>query len=78
MSRAAQALISAFGELEPADKAEVIAELLRQGALQPHGLPDDQDLAAAANDVFLAYDREELRGFVRGIDTRVPRDDDRV
>jgi hypothetical protein len=59
MSRAAQALISAFGDLEPTDKAEVISELLRQAAQQPHDLPSDEEFVAAADGVFSAYDQEE-------------------
>jgi hypothetical protein len=59
MTRAAKKLLEEFDSLSDADRAEVAAEILRRLAFSPHGLPDDGDLTAAADHVFLQLDRRE-------------------
>lgn len=59
MTRAAKKLLEEFDSLSDADRAEVAAEVLRRLAFSPHGLPDDGDLTAAADQVFLELDRRE-------------------
>ena len=40
-------------------REEVLMEMLRRSALQPHGLPNDDDLVAAADRLFQEFDRRE-------------------
>jgi hypothetical protein len=59
MSRGAQAIIAALEELPPAEREEVVAELLRRVALSEHATPSDDELTAAADQVFQVLDRRE-------------------
>lgn len=59
MTQAAKKLLEEFEALQEADRAEVLAELLRRVALSPHDLPDPDDLVAAAEQIFVELDRRE-------------------
>jgi hypothetical protein len=59
MTHAAKKLLEEFEALQDADRAEVLAELLRRFALAPHDLPDSEDLTAAADRLFSELDRRE-------------------
>jgi hypothetical protein len=59
MTHAAKKLLEEFDALQDADRAEVLAELLRRVALAPHDLPDNEDLTAAADRLFSELDRRE-------------------
>ena len=59
MTQAAKKLLEEFDALQDADRAEVLAELLRRVALAPHDLPDVDDLTAAADRLFVELDRRE-------------------
>ena len=59
MTQAAKRLLDEFDTLQDADRAEVLAELLRRLALAPHDLPDEDDLTAAADRLFVELDRRE-------------------
>jgi hypothetical protein len=59
MTQAARKLLEEFDALEDADRAEVLAELLRRVALAPHDLPNADDLTAAAERPFIELDRRE-------------------
>lgn len=59
MSRSSEALLAAFDKLPPAEREEVVVELLRRVAMADHEGPSDDDLVAAADDVFIALDRRE-------------------
>lgn len=59
MTQAAKKLLEEFEALQAADRAEVLAELLRRVAFTPHDLPDDGDLTAAADRLFTELDRHE-------------------
>jgi hypothetical protein len=61
MTQAAKKLLEEFDALQEADRAEVLAELLRRVALAPHDLPNCDDLAATADQVFVELDRRENR-----------------
>ena len=59
MTRAAKTVIEAFDELGPQERKEVVLELLRRSALDPHEAPSDDDLVHAADQVFLELERHE-------------------
>ena len=59
MSEAARKLLHTLDSLPEADRREVIREVLRRVALAPHESPSDEDLLAAADEVFLDLDRGE-------------------
>lgn len=59
MTQAAKKLLEEFEALEAADRAEVLAELMRRVALAPHDLPGTDDLTAAADRLFVELDRRE-------------------
>jgi hypothetical protein len=59
MTQAAKKLLEEFEALQDADRAEVLAELLRRVALAPHDLPDDDELSTAADRLFTELDRRE-------------------
>lgn len=62
MSREAEAVIAAFDQLPPPQREEVVSELLRRVALSDHKTPSDDELVAAADQVFQALDRRENSG----------------
>jgi hypothetical protein len=59
MTQAAKKLLEEFDALQEADRAQVLAELLRRVALAPHDLPDSDDLVSAVDQIFLELDRRE-------------------
>jgi hypothetical protein len=59
MTRATQKLLDEFEALPNEDRAELVAELLRRAALAPHEVPTDDDLVAAADNLFAELDRQE-------------------
>ena len=59
MSQAAQKLLAEFDALPDQDRSEVVAELVRRIAFMPHELPQDEDLVAAADRLFVELDRRE-------------------
>jgi hypothetical protein len=62
MSRGAEAVIAAFDGLPAPEREEVVAELLRRVAQSDHAAPSDEELIAAADQVFQALDRREVSG----------------
>lgn len=62
MSRGAEAVLAALGELPPSEREEVVAELLRRVALADHSSPSDGELVSAADQVFQALDHRENSG----------------
>ena len=61
MSEAAKKLLHSLDSLSEADRREVIREVLRRVAQAPHESPSDEDLLAAADEVFLDLDRGESK-----------------
>ncbi len=59
MSRGAEAVLAALDGLPPTEQEEVVAALLRRVALSEHAAPSDEELVAAADQVFLSLDRRE-------------------
>ena len=59
MTQASKKLLDEFDTLPEQDRAELVAELLRRTAFAPHDLPQDDDLIAAANRLFVDLDRHE-------------------
>jgi hypothetical protein len=62
MSRGAEAIIAALDELPAPEREEVVSELLRRVALSDHRGPSDEELTAAADQVFQTLDRRETSG----------------
>jgi hypothetical protein len=62
MSRDAQAILAAFDQLPPAEREEVVSELLRRVAQSDHKSPSDDELVAAADEIFKDLDRRENSG----------------
>ena len=62
MSRGAEAVIAALDDLPEPEREEVVAELLRRVAQSDHPAPSDEELTAAADHLFQAYDRNENSG----------------
>ena len=62
MSRDAEAVLAAFDQLPPPDREAVVSELLRRLAASDHQAPSDDELVAAADQVFLAFDAREQSG----------------
>jgi hypothetical protein len=59
MSGGAKSVLDAFEQLPPAERDEVVAELLRRTATSVHESPSDDELVWAAYEVFLDLDRRE-------------------
>ena len=59
MTQTAKKLIAEFDRLPEQERAEVLSELLRRPALDPHEAPADGDLVAAADRLFVDFDRRE-------------------
>ena len=51
--------MSEYEALPEVERQELLAALLRRAAFEPHDLPSDDDLVAAADHVFLELDRRE-------------------
>ena len=59
MTQGARRLIEEFDALSEQERSEVLAELARRVALSPHDLPRDEDLLAAADQLFVELDQRE-------------------
>lgn len=59
MTEAVKQLVDQFDALPAQERQEALAELLRRAGSEPHDLPDDDDLIAAADVVFQELDRRE-------------------
>lgn len=59
MVEAVKQLVDQFDALPAPERQEALAELLRRARSEPHDLPDDDDLVAAADVVFQDMDRRE-------------------
>ena len=55
----AKRLLDTLDTLSEAERHEVFCEILRKTALSQHESPNDDDLIAAADEVFLSLDRSE-------------------
>ena len=61
MTQTAKKFVGEFEALPEADREEVLAELLRRAAAAPHDLPDQEDMIAAADQVFQELDRRQQK-----------------
>ena len=59
MTPVVEKLVAAVEALPQAQRHEVIAVLLRRAPTEPHDLPEDADLVAAADALFQELDRRE-------------------
>jgi hypothetical protein len=59
MTQAVKQLVHQFDALPEAERQEVLAELLRRARTEPHDLPSDDDLTAAADRLFQDLDKRE-------------------
>ena len=59
MTEAARHLLETFRDLSDVDKREVLTVLLREAIQVSHSAPSDDDLTAAADEVFLDLGRAE-------------------
>jgi len=59
MTQAAKKLLDEFDALSDRDRSELVAELVRRVTLASHDLPQDDDLVAVADRLFIELDRRE-------------------
>ena len=59
MSKIAKTLLDTFDALPDPERQEVTREILRRTVRAEYGPPDDEELLALADDVFLELDRGE-------------------
>jgi FixJ family two-component response regulator len=59
MIPAVENIMQEYDALPQPAREEVLTEMLRRAALQPHNLPNDDDLVAAADRLFQELDRRE-------------------
>ena len=59
MTQATLKLLDEFETLPDDDRAELVAELLRRTAFEPHDLPQHDDLVTSADRLFVELDRHE-------------------
>ena len=59
MTNAAQDFLRSFKALPPTDQHEVLVQLLREPIEASYETPSDDELVAAADFVFLEYDKAE-------------------
>lgn len=52
-------MLDEFDALPDRERSEVVAELARRVASSPQDLPQDEDLVAAADRLFVEFDRRE-------------------
>ena len=52
-------ILDSFEALPEAERKEVALEILKRTASSQHGLPEEAELVAAADAVFLELDRQE-------------------
>lgn len=62
MTERATKLLEVLDSLPESERRQVLVELVHRAALGEHDLPDEADLLAAADDVFLELDRRESQG----------------
>jgi hypothetical protein len=62
MTGTAATVLDAFESLPEADRQDVAVEILRRTAMREHEGPDDDELALAADRIFLELDRQESQG----------------
>lgn len=62
MSQGAKSVLAAFEQLPASEREEVVQELLRRSALEPHEGPGDEELVRTADGVLLGLDRRESQG----------------
>ena len=59
MTRATQQILADIEELPESERSALVAELARRVAATPHDLPNEPDLIAVADQVFVELDRRE-------------------
>jgi hypothetical protein len=59
MTQVAEKLVREYESLPANERDGLLAELLRRAAFEPHDLPADDDLVAAADYLFQELDRRE-------------------
>lgn len=59
MTQGARRLIEEFDALPEQERSEVLTELARRVGLSPHDLPRNEDLLAAADQLFVELDQRE-------------------
>jgi hypothetical protein len=59
MSRGARSVLDAFEALPAEEREQVLAELIRRAASRDFEPLHDEDLTAAADQIFVEYDRSE-------------------
>lgn len=59
MTQATQQILAEIEALPESERSALVVELARRVASEPHELPDNQDLIAVADQVFLELDRRE-------------------
>jgi hypothetical protein len=59
MTKAAQDFLRSFKALPPADQHDVLVQLLREPIEVSYEVPSDNELIAAADLVFVEYDKAE-------------------
>jgi hypothetical protein len=59
MTEAAKKLLDTLDSLSEPERHQVFREILRRAALTEHETPSDDDLVAAADEVFLGLDGSE-------------------
>ena len=59
MTKAAQDFLRSFKALPPSDQHDVLVQLLREPIEASYEAPSDDQLVAAADLIFLEYDRAE-------------------
>jgi hypothetical protein len=59
MSPGAKSVLEAFDSLSSEEREEVLGELLRRAGHSDHESPGDEELLAAADQVFMELDRRE-------------------
>ena len=59
MTPVVEKLVAEFEALPEAQRQEVLAALLQRARTEPHDLPEDADLVAAADVLFEELDRRE-------------------
>ena len=59
MSHGAKSALEAFEALSTEEREEVLAELIRRAATRDYERRQDEDLTAAADQIFVEYERSE-------------------
>ena len=59
MTQATKKLLEQFEALPDQERSELVAELARRVALDPHDGPSNEDLASGADRLFIELDKRE-------------------